>query len=436
MFARTHLEPSPNDTDAAISLGYRQHVCAFVLLLFIVAATFSALRKDVTQGFDELAHVSYVAHVQRTGESYPDLNTMRMLDPASFRVTSERNYLSHPSLYYVWLARLGPELNGNPGAIIIHRLLNIGLAAIGFAALLIIAIVTPLSRSSLYVYVVPLACIPILGPLAGAVNNDNLAFAGGGIATLAWLRFAAVRDSASLLAGLGAIVIASWAKINALLLVGGLGAGVLAWTLWRGRFDARWLAVMAVCGLLAAAPYVAFFIQYGTPAPSPLGHIAMIKEGAQAVGWDVAARMTPTVYAVHFMSEFVFEWMPALAPRSGLNYAALAIPVLTLACAVIGVMLSVQRLWRGTECPADVIVAAAAVAFIATFMVHGVMGYLYHLEFGWLTSAYPRYYMPLAALVPLAGLSLLAGVKSRLKSALAVFLIAGPVLFRILGTPF
>ena len=52
-------------------------------------------------------------------------------------------------------------------------------------------------------------------------------------------------------------------------------------------------------------------------------------------------------------------------------------------------------------------------------------------------EAYPRYYLPLAAIVPLAGLSLAAGVQSpRWHAGLLAFLIAGPIVFRLFGAPF
>jgi hypothetical protein len=65
-----------------------------------------------------------------------------------------------------------------------------------------------------------------------------------------------------------------------------------------------------------------------------------------------------------------------------------------------------------------------------------VFSYRLHTEFGWLTSAYPRYYLPLAALMPLAGLSLLDAIKQpSVRTKLLVFLIAGPMVFRLLGAP-
>ncbi len=437
MSTTDHSDALAHGGEGAAAARANGHVCIFVLLLFIAAAAFSAIRKDVTRGFDELAHASYVAHLQSTDETWPAFKDMRMLDATSFRFTGEANYLNHPSPYYLLLAHLGPALEGHPEAIVIHRLFNVALVAIGFAAFMAIGLLAGLPRLSLYAYIVPLACIPVLVPLAGAINNDNLAFCGGGIAALAAWRLMATGSRTALLAALGGVVIASWAKMTALLLVGGLVGGVIVWLIWRGRFQARWIAPIVVAALVAGAPYVALTVQYGSPAPSTPGQTAMLKAGAQAAGWDIAARMPPAAYAAHFVSEFVSEWMPALEPRKALNYAALAIPVVAILCAFAGFVVSIKRIARGNEGPIDVVVVASALAFTLTFVIHGVFSYPYHLTFGWMTSAYPRYYLPLAAFVPLAGLSSLAAIKqSSARAILIGFLIAGPVVFRLLGAPF
>jgi hypothetical protein len=227
MFASRNLSAPSRDQDDAVSPATNWRVCAVVLLLFILAATFSAVRKDVTRGFDEVAHASYVAPLQHSGEIWPVFGDMRMLDPSSFRFTREGNYLDHPSPYYLLLARLGPNLEGHPEAILVHRLVNVALVAIGLAALMAIGLVARLPRLTLYAYIVPLACIPVLAPLAGAINDDNAAFAGGGIASLAVFQLLATGSRASLMAALGGVIVASWAKFTGLLLVGGLVAGVL-----------------------------------------------------------------------------------------------------------------------------------------------------------------------------------------------------------------
>jgi hypothetical protein len=227
----------------------------------------------------------------------------------------------------------------------------------------------------------------VLAPLAGAVNNDNAAFAGGAIATLAALQLLVTGSRAWLLAALGGVIVASWAKFTGLLLAGGLVAGVLLWL-------------------------------------------------AQAAGWDSADRLGPAAFARHFVSEFVLEWMPTLKPRNALNYAALAIPITAALCAFAGILVALRRIAYRKEDPLDVVTAAGALAFAATFVLHGIFSYQLHTEFGWLTTAYPRYYLPLAALVPLAGLSLLGAIKQpSAHTILLVFLIAGPVVFRLLGAP-
>jgi hypothetical protein len=436
MFALNHLNTPSHDQESIASADTNWRVCAFVLLLFIVAATVSAVRKDVTRGFDEVAHASYIAHLQHSGETWPAFADMRMLDPSTFRFTGEANYLDHPSPYYLLLAPLGPDLEGHPEAILAHRLFNVAFAAIGLAALMAIGLVARLPRLTLYAYIVPLACIPVLAPLAGAINNDNAAFAGGAIATLAALQLLATGSRASLLAALGGVIVASWAKFTGLLLAGGLVAGVLLWLLWRGRLHSRWIMPVAIAALLASAPYVALLAQYGSPTPRTAGEIAMIKTGALTAGWDRAERMGPAAFAAHFVSEFVLEWMPTLKPRNALNYAALAIPIAAALCAFAGILAAVRRIAYGKEDPFDIVIAAGALAFAATFVIHGIFSYQLHTEFGWMTTAYPRYYLPLAAVIPLAGLALLGALKHPSGRAILVgFLIAGPVVFRLLGAP-
>jgi hypothetical protein len=434
MFVLDDPHAPPLDQESVATGNTNLRIFVVVLLLFIVAATISAMRKDVTQGFDEVAHASYIAHLQHSGETWPAFGAMRMLDPSTFRFTSETNYLNHPSPYYLLLARLGPRLEGNPQAIVVHRLLNVALAAIGLAALMAIGLVAGLPRAPFYAYIVPIACIPVLVSVAGAVSNDNAAFAGGGIATLAAFQLLVTGSRASLLAALGGVIVASWAKFTGLLLSGGMLAGVLLWLLWQGRLQSRSIVLIAIAALLAGAPYVALLAQYGSPTPMTPGELAMIKRDAHAVGWDSAARLTPAAYAAHFVTEFVLEWMPTLKPRNALNYAALAIPIMAALCAFAGILPAVRRIVCKKAGPLDIVISAGALAFSATFLLHGIFSYQLHTEFGWLTSAYPRYYLPLAALFPLAGLSLLGAIKQpTARGVLLAFLIVGPLVFSLLG---
>ena len=68
--------------------------------------------------------------------------------------------------------------------------------------------------------------------------------------------------------------------------------------------------------------------------------------------------------------------------------------------------------------------------------MHVTYSYGRYAATGWLMDAYPRYYLPLIAILPLACLSLLGAIEApRWRNALLAFLIAGPVAFRIFGAP-
>ena len=74
------------------------------------------------------------------------------------------------------------------------------------------------------------------------------------------------------------------------------------------------------------------------------------------------------------------------------------------------------------------VVIAGTLALAATLAIHVGYSYSRHLATGWLLDAYPRYYRPLAAIVPLAGLSLAATIEApRWRAALLAF--SSPVRF-------
>lgn len=411
-------------------------VCLIVLLLFVIAAGFAAQRKDITQGFDEVAHASYVAHLQSSGEFWPQLEAMRMLDPQTFRLTGEANYLNHPPPFYKLLALTGPALEGHPAALLVHRLLNVLLATAGLAALLAIGVLARLPRLELYAYVLPLVCVPVLAPLAGAINNDNLAFAGGALATLAAWQLVATGRIAWLMLALAGIIAAAGAKLTGLMLASGPVAVACIYLIWRGRLSWFWMAAVAIGLAIAVTPYAIYFADYGSPVPNTPAQVVMLEEGARTAGWADLPRKSLPGYVWHFVSTFVTDWMPTLAPRSPLNHAMLAIPAVTLVCALVGFFVSVRRVWRRQETALDVIVIGGAMTIMATFTIHLTYSYGRHVATGWLMEAYPRYYLPLAAIIPLATISLLAAIeRPRLRVALTSFLIAGPVLFRLLGAP-
>jgi hypothetical protein len=411
-------------------------VAAVILGLFVLSAALSAERKGITAGFDEVAHASYVAHIQHTGDAWPDLKAMRLIDPQTFQFTAAANYLNHPPLFYDLHAALGPRLEGRPQALLAHRLIDIGIASLGFAALLGIGLAARFPRHEFYAFAVPLACIPVLVPIAGAINNDNLAFLGGAVAMLGAWQLVTTDRAGWLAVALLGLIAASWAKLTGLLLTGAMLGTVIVYLMWRQRLRWSLLVPIALAFALAAAPYIIYAVQYGSPTPQTPAQIALLQDGARTAGWADLPRKSFPAYIVYFVIAFVSDWMPALGERNVLQYSMLAIPVAALGCALAGIALSLRRMWRRQDTALDVVVIAGAVALVATFAIHVTYSFGRHVATGWLMDAYPRYYLPLAAIVPLAGLSLLAAVETpRRRAALLAFLIAGPAIFRVFGAP-
>jgi hypothetical protein len=318
----------------------------------------------------------------------------------------------------------------------VHRLIDVAMAGAGFAALLGFGLAARFSREEFYAYAVPLACIPVLAPLAGAVNNDDLAFFGGAIVILgAWQYIASGRDGWMALALFG-VVAASWAKLTGLLLTAAMMSGVMTYLLWRRRLPWLWIVAAVAVLSLAATPYLEFILSYGSPTPQTPAQVALIADGARAAGWADLPRRSFPGYLVYFTGAFIADWMPALGARNALNDAMLVIPAAALIGALLGLALSLQRLWQRRETVLDVVVVAGFYGLAATFAIHVYYSYGRYAATGWLMDAYPRYYLPLIAIVPLACLSLAAAIEApRWRNALLVFLVGGPVLFRLFGAP-
>jgi hypothetical protein len=425
---------APNGLAAAAPTNF--FVAVIILGLFVLAASVSAERKAVTRGFDEVAQVSYVAQIQHSGNPWPALPTLRMLDPQTFRFTSEPSYLAHPPIFFALLAALGPTLEGHPEAVVVHRLIDVGLAAIGLAALLGLGLAARFSRQEFYAYAVPIACIPMLVPIAGAVNNDDLAFLGGTAATLGVWQLIATNRKIWLTVALAGLVAAGCAKLTAFVLVGIMVGAVIAYLLWRKRISWSMALIAALAFVAAAAPYIVYIVQYGAPVPNTPGFFAFVDYEVHEFAWIDLPRLSFPHYFIWFTAQFIASWMPTLADRNPLQYAMLAIPIVTLGFAAAGLAASLRRLWRRQETAIDVVVIGGALAFPINFALQIAYTYHFYAATGWQAGTYLRFYLPLAAIVPLACLSLVAAIQSpRWRGGLLAFFIAGPIAFRLFGAP-
>ena len=426
-----HSLPRPDSTTE----GSARAGAAVIIALFILSALLSATNKSVTQGFDELAHVSYVAQIQTDRTFWPDLNSLRMLNPVSFRRTGEGNYLNHLPLFYDVLATIGPRLDSHPEAIWWHRMLNIAIDGVGLYALFVIGLGMDWEPLERYAYFIPIAATPVLAALAGAVNNDNAAFTGGAITLLGIYRLLANEQQRWLAIALGGLLIASWSKLTGLLLTGTMLSAAFGYLVWKRRFLGHWTWPVIAALVLSALPYVVFTLNYGSPAPDTPAQEALLRSGSALAGWNDRPRLSSVSYIVHFLSDFLSDWMPTLAQRSTFQFGMLAIPAAAMALAGVGSLVSARRILLGREAPSDVLIVTGTIAIAATLMCHVYFSYQRHIATGWMMDAYPRYYLPMMAIVPLACLSFSATIRNQqVRRFIVASFVAGPLLFAFLGS--
>lgn len=408
-----------------------------IAALFMLGATGSALRKPITRGFDEVAHLSYAATVQASPRPFwPGFAKMRLIDPATFDFTAEQNYLNHPPFYYAAVAALAPSIAENPSALVPARLINVAMGVMGLIALLVLGRRMRLARGEFYAFAVMAATTPVLAPLAGAVNNDNLCIAAGAVALLGLYAYAQTRTTTALLLACGGMIAASAAKLTGLLLVGatlGFGMALIALTV---PVRPRDFVIVAASLALAAMPYLVFVAQYGSPAPDTAAQIDLLRTGAQTAGWIDQPRLTFPAYVAYFLESLVLGWMPTPRPREAVHYALMIFPAILMLASLAGAAQALRAVAQRKPTPADLLIAAGTVATLLTLAVHIAFSYHRHLQTGWMMDAYPRYYLPLLAIMPMAALRLVSSIESsRARTALLALLIAAPMIFQAFGEP-
>ena len=87
------------------------------------------------------------------------------------------------------------------------------------------------------------------------------------------------------------MLVASMAKLTGFLLAGGFLATLCALMIWRRTTSKMDVAIIASSLIVAAAPYLAFVLQYGTPAPNTPAQMDLLREGASVAGLGQRAQV-------------------------------------------------------------------------------------------------------------------------------------------------
>ena len=386
--------------------GTPARACFLVYVCIVLAM---ALDAPFPNHFDELAHLSYVAAIAQHGLFDLDLNRMRLLSPRlSAGFTPDPTYLNHPPGYYLLLRPFLPS-DGWPTleTVRVLQVLNACLSALAVACALGVGVLRRFEPRVLLAYSLMIVMTPVLWPIGGAINNDNLAYLGGGACVLGaqLLQLQANSRSGKILLVAGCTV-AMLAKLTAAIMAAGF-AGIFIITLWRvsgkrppGMFV---LALLAAVGL-ACLPYLWFIALYGSPAPVTPAYRGVYDQIAALFsthpdlhthGWVAGQHLSIVGYSLQFMWWLLADWNPILGLKGPLSIAILLVPSAVLLLAGTAWL----RNWR----PAvgqDQVIFAGGIALAMVLPLHLAFSYKMYCATGAPPfDAVPRYYFPLALTV-------------------------------------
>jgi hypothetical protein len=362
-----------------------------VLWAFAVLAVGVALLAPFPTNFDELQHLSVIRAQYEHPALFPDLSRYHILRADDLtRWSAERNYINHPSAYYLAMALF---LHGTHN-VLVARLLNVALATVALALVLVSGVRLFGTRLGKTTFAILAASFPKAVVIAGMVNNDNLA------ACAAALVFAGVSGMAGACWWLAAgLVLAGWSKLTALV---ALGTVVFCWQAWRIFIgERRWRSrdnLLLLAGALAGAlPYLVTFVR--------TGHLLYVNEAHFWVPVDQRPVLDFFHFAVAFTSAMAMKWTAAeYSWPLALAGTAMVAP---LCFAGLGVAADRRTAAR--------IGAPYLFALAAMLAVHLAFGWDAFRKIGDLTTAQTRYYGILWPGLAMAGAMMVERLGGRMR---------------------
>jgi hypothetical protein len=339
---------------------------------------------------DEIAHVSYLTHLEEGGRIFPDYHG-RFLYSEQGTELDHRNYLAHPPFYYDLLKPFVPR---GPRLIVsrLHdlRLVNLALALCGVALFFWIGCREPLPLAFHAYYAAALSAVPMVSYLAGSVNNDNLLLIAGGLAVYGAVLFLQPepRPAGLVLLGAGlslALLVKATAGVQLFFLVG----LVLTLRVIRDRstsaFRGFHLPVFILLCLVPAAYYLWAYAAYHTFIPQ-----------FGATWYELPERpvtLSPLLFVRRFFRVLYLSWTGILSHQSLFRVSLVsALPLLLpLGLAAWGLLLGEQTEKR----PFFAVHRRALVSLLLLMVFHFTMVYRYHLSSGYPGGMQARYYFPL-----------------------------------------
>lgn len=398
----------------------------FVLYLgsYFVLALSVALRAPFPNNYDELAHLSYMAHIVQFGMPSVGARDMFLLAPDLTRgFTSVPSYLNHPASYYRVLTLLLPA-DGWPTrhTVTVLRLVNVLLASVAVGCALRLAPRHQTDRQIYIVYGAAVVFVPMLAVLGGAITNDNLALLGGCACVLGARMLSGVRaDRMGRFLLVTGCVLAALAKLTAAMMTGMFVLAFLMTPAGRPRTPSEWRFAgwLMLAAALACLPYAQALLAHGSPAPQSPAFDGVYRHHADyhthLWGWPPDIPLPMPAYAMHFLIWLYRNWNPSNVMEGWRSVAVMAGPTAIFLLALPTFIVN-GALWRSRH----PVAGAAGIALATMAVVHFAFSYHMHRLTGSPPfDAVPRYYFPLAlATVPEAACVTLAKLPTAIRDML------------------
>ncbi|MDG5977174.1 hypothetical protein H010_18073 [Hydrogenophaga taeniospiralis CCUG 15921] len=363
---------------------------AFLMLQAVVFARTTPLSYPP----DEMSHLSYVWDSMQSAFLLPNYGSGTILGFGS------PNYLSHPPLYYSLLGAAGKLFSLDPKLdYVTFRLFTVALYGLALLFSVLTADRLGVERSATYISLLACSAIPMVGYLAGSVNNDTLLYLGFAITFYGMARIAnAPRQKLSrslvfLVLGL-LIVFLTKATGMAMLVFFGLVYAALNWRHLRSALATRsaWIACAVFLGATGAY-YAATYLTHGALFPKA-GNL-----------YQVTAVENPVS-----LLAYAADFYHSMARRLPIIFSHLSVaPIPEELNAVFFAMLGLPLAgWIVVRFSPDIAAAkkpfvklfdALAISIVLMLAIHIYLGYKAYTQTGVLSGFQPRYYLFLIPLV-------------------------------------
>ena len=383
---------------------------------------------------DETAHASYIVHLQKTGQWWPNLEDLPMIDKANLQITNWRkNYLNHPPFYYKALALTLPQLEKNPQYIALYRAVNIGLIVASLILLFKTASELNLSLLGFSSFCALCTFVPGLALLGATINNDNLGIFSGALMFFAAHKFLKTSSTASFALLMAATLLAAASKLTCFLFVASFVLALLAMLFLKRKLSPVYIFTAIIVLVIASLPYLGFLYAYGSPTPLTSGHLALIKDTSEQLGWANDEKMSPLFFIISFFFFLSTLWVDI--PLTHILAIALAVCVFTIiVLSIFAFVKAVYKTFASSGSP-QFILAAGGISLEVTLLLHMIWSYKYHVTYGYILGAYPRYYYPAIGLMAYALISFLQPMRPRYKMIGYCILILLPIVFTASSIP-